>query len=253
MLKRRRLVGTLLTALLLGACADSGPADPSDPSWPRPMAAANAPLIVDIPADNPGPPVYTFAFFGGAEPPLGYIPNDGTWAAITFYRETSCIPGDFDLLLVGDLQPLNPPDDLRPRAFGCDLTISGRAWFEPGGSPPPTQERYVGLGAVPIYFVLLSEIQSIAGDSPADPDAEPDIYIGELAGLPSLNIGSADRLKIVIHNSNQGANPGHEVVDASGAITEGQFAGRSFRYHHNERFDPETGVHSYRAVRISFE
>jgi hypothetical protein len=58
---------------------------------------------------------------------------------------------------------------------------------------------------------------------------------------------------MVIHNSNQGANPGHEVLDATGAITQGHFAGHSFRYHHNERFDPETGVHSYRAVRISFE
>jgi hypothetical protein len=252
MLKRRMLVGTLVTALTLGACADSGPADPSDPSGAPPMAAANAPLIVDIPADHPGPPWYTPVFSGGAEPPFGYIPNDGTWAAVTFYRETSCVPADFNLLLVLDLAPLDPPDDPRPRAFGCDLTVSGRAWFEPAGGIP-TQERYIGLGAVPIYFALLSEVQSVAGDSPSDPDSDPDIYIGELAGLPSLNIGSADRLKIVIHNSNQGANPGHEVVDASGAITQGQFAGRPFRYHHNERFDPETGVHSYRAVRISFE
>jgi hypothetical protein len=252
MLKYGMLVGTLVTALTLGACADSGPADPSDPSGSPQMASANAPLIRDIPADIPGPPVYTFVFSGGAEPPLGYIPNDGTWAAVTFRRDPSCVPADFDLLLVRDLQPLDPPNDLRPRAFGCELTVSGRAWFEPEGGIP-TQERYVGLGAVPIYFVLLSEVQSIAGDSPADPDSDPDIYIGELAGLPSLNIGSADWFKFVTHNSNQGANPGHEVLDASGAITQGQFAGRLFRYHSNERFDPETGVHSYRAVRISFE
>jgi hypothetical protein len=252
MLKCGMLVGTLVTALTLGACADSGPADPSDPSGSPQMASANAPLIVDIPADIPGPPWYTLVFSGGAQPPLGYIPNDGTWAAVPFWRETSCVPADFDLLLVLDLQPLDPPNDLRPRAFGCELTVNGRAWFEPEGGIP-TQERYIGLGAVPIYFVLLSEVQSIAGDSPTDPDSDPDIYIGELAGLPSLNIGHADRFEMVIHNSNQGANPGHEVLDARGVITQGHFAGRPFRYHHNERFDPETGVHSYRAVRISFE
>lgn len=252
MLKCRMLVGTLVTSLTLGACADSGPADPSDPSGSPLMKAANAPLIVDIPADHPGPPWYTLVFSGGAEPPSGYIPNDGTWAAVTFWRNPSCVPADFDLLLVLDLQPLDPPNDARPRAFGCELTVNGRAWFAPEGGIP-TQERYIGLGAVPIYFVLLSEVQSVAGDSPTDPDSDPDIYIGELAGLPSLNIGSADRFEMVIHNSNQGANPGHEVVDATGALTQGHFAGHSFRYHHNERFDPETGVHSYRAVRISFE
>ncbi len=252
MLEQRMLVGTLVTALTLGACADSGPADPSVP-WESPqLAAANAPVILDIPADHPGPPWYTLVFSGGAEPPLGYIPNDGTWAAVPFFRETSCVPGDFDLLQVLDLQPLDPPDDPRPRAFGCELTLSGRVWFESGGGIP-TQERYAGLGAVPIFFVLLSEVQSVAGDSPADADSDPDMYIGELAGLPSLNIGHADRFDMVVHNSNQGANPGHEVVDASGTITEGHFAGRPFRYHHNERFDPETGEHSYRAVRISFE
>jgi hypothetical protein len=252
MLQCRMLVGTLVTAMTLGACADSGPADPSDPSGSPLMKAANAPLIVDIPADHPGPPWYTLVFSGGAEPPSGYIPNDGTWAAVPFWRDPSCVPGDFDLLQVLDLQPLDPPNDPRPRAFGCELTVNGRAWFESGGGIP-TQERYIGLGAVPIYFVLLSEVQAVAGDSPTDPDSDPDIYIGELAGLPSLNIGSADRFEMVIHNSNQGANPGHEVLDATGAITQGHFAGHSFRYHHNERFDPETGVHSYRAVRISFE
>jgi hypothetical protein len=252
MLNRRMLVGTMVTALTLGACADSGPADPSDPSGALPMAAANAPLIVDIPADHPGPPWYTLVFSGGAEPPSGYIPNDGTWAAVTFWREPSCVPADFNLLLVLDLEPLDPPDDFRPRAFGCDLTVSGRVWFVPGITIP-TQERYFGLGAVPIYFALLSEVQSVAGDSPADPDSDPDIYIGELAGLPSLNIGYADRFEMVIHNSDKAANPGHEVADARGTIGQGLFAGRPFRYHHNERFDPETGVHSYRAVRISFE
>jgi hypothetical protein len=252
MLKCRMLVGTLVTALTLGACADSGPADPSDPSVSPLMKAANAPIIRDIPEDIPGPPVYTWVFSGGAEPPLGYIPNDGTWAAITFRRQPACVPADFNLLLVRDLQPLDPPDDPRPRAFGCSLTVRGRAWFESSGGIP-TQERDLGLGAVPIYFVLHSEVQSVAGDSPTDPDSDPDIYIGELAGLPSLNIGSADRFEMVIHNSNQGANPGHEVLDASGTITQGQFAGHPFSYHHNERFDPETGVHSYRAVRISFE
>ena len=251
MQQRGTLAGILVTAMALGACADSGPVDPSDPSASPRMSAANAPLIVDIPAEHPGPPWYTLVLSGGAFPPLGHIPNDGTWAAIPFWREPSCVPDDFNLLLVLDLQALDPPDDPRPRAFGCELTVDGKLWFDPAGGIP-TQERYRGLGEVPIYFVLLSEVQGIADDSPHDPDSDPDIYMDELAGLPSLNIGSAERFDMVIHNSNQGA-PGHEVLDAAGVITEGDFAGQPFRYHHNERFDPEAGVHSYRAVRISFE
>ncbi|HEX6104873.1 MAG TPA: hypothetical protein VFZ26_04775, partial [Gemmatimonadales bacterium] len=205
-------------------------------------ARARAPTIKDVPADDPGPPWYTPVFGGGPVLPGAYIPSDGTWAAVVFWREPACIPATFDLLRLMDI----------PAAFACPLTVAGRAWFSPG-SPIPTQERYDGLGAVPVAFVLLSELQAAMGDSPTDLGAEPDLYLAELTALPSFNLGAADVFRTVIHNSTQAANPGHEVVDARGSIQSGPFAGRRFRYHHNERFDPESGIHSFQSVVIAFD
>lgn len=234
-----RQLRTMVTAslvLALVACGGDAPVEPEGP------ALARAPIIKRIPADDPGPPWYTPVFGGGPVLPGAYIPNDGTWAAIAFWRQPACIPADFNLLLL-----MNPP-----AAFGCALTVEGKAWFSEG-SPIPLQERYTGLGAVPIGFVLLQELQAAMGDGPSDPDADPDLYFPELAALPSFSLGVADGFRTVIHNSSQAANPGHETVDARGHIVSGPLAGRAFRYHHNERFDPESGVHSFRAVTIRFE
>lgn len=228
-------------ALALGACGENLPTGPGAPAA-APLVPAVALAIAEIPADNPGPPWYTPVFGGGPSLPGAYIPNDGTWAAVVFWRDPACIPPDFNLLQVFD----------PPAAFGCALTIEGRAWFRLG-EMLPTQERYNGLGAVPVVFVLLSDLQQAMGDAASDPDADPDLYLGELTSLPSYNLGTAESFRTVIHNSSQAANPGHEVVDASGVIISGPLAGETFAYHHNERFDPETGIHSFQNVKINFE
>ena len=43
------------------------------------------------------------------------VPNDGVWAAITFYRNLECVPTDFNLL--GFYDGL--------RALQCTLTVEG--------------------------------------------------------------------------------------------------------------------------------
>lgn len=235
-----RTIVMVSLALGVGACGERVPVEPEASLQAGAPALASAPLIKEVPEDDPGPPWYTPVFGGGPTLPGAYIPNDGIWAAVVFWRDPACVPADFNLLRL-----MNPPF-----AFGCDLTVAGRAWFD--GPPPPLQERYWGLGRVPVVFVLLSELVPAMGDAPADPDADPDLYMDELAALPSFNIGYADVFRTVIQNSNKAANPGHEVVDARGTIDAGMLAGREFRYHHNERFDPETGVHSFQSVLISF-
>lgn len=238
-----RTIVMVSLALGVGACGERVMVEPDGSSQGGPLASAGAPIVKDVPEDDPGPPWYTPVFGDGPTLPGAYIPNDGIWAAVVFWRDPGCVPADFDLL-----QLLNPP-----LAFACGLTVAGRVWFGPSETPPPLQERYWGLGRVPVAFVLLRELVPAMGDAAADMDADPDLYMDELTALPSFNIGYADLFRTVIQNSSKAANPGHEVVDARGTIEAGTLAGREFRYHHNERFDPGTGVHSFQNVLISFD
>ena len=111
--------------------------------------AQGQPVIQTIPSPGvPGPPFYAnFA--------ADFMPTDGRMVAIAFYREPSCIPLDFNLLM-----QFNPP-----AAFSCTLTIEGKRWWrDPATDPFPFQLRYSGLGAVPIYFVDADELSAATDD-----------------------------------------------------------------------------------------
>ena len=192
--------------------------------FPALVVRANPPVIQYFPSPElPGPPWY-------ANFSADFIPTDDGTVGIAFLREPSCIPTDFNLLLFFDV----------PAAFGCELTIEGKVWWhDPETDPFPFQERYTGLGAVPIYFVDEAELAAATQDGV--------LTIGELQALPSLLIGFADSYLDVVHNSNQGgAGKGHEVLNASGTILQ---SGLPFYFHYTEEFDPDTGVHTLR-VRI---
>jgi hypothetical protein len=192
------------------------------------QSGAGAPSISRVPAEDSGPPFYTPVFIGGAAPPSGFVPTDGNWAAIHWYRDPSCVPGGFNLLKV-----FNPP-----AAFGCRLTIQGEVWRHEPGDQIPFQEHYTESGSVPIYFVRLSELTSAVSDGM--------LTIGELQGLPSLLVGHASGYRSVIHNSNQASNHGHETLTARGQLTDG----RSFHFHYDEKFIG--GQHTLQSVRIEF-
>jgi len=194
-------------------------------------SAQGRPVIQTFPAPGlPGPPFYSnFA--------ATFMPNDDGIVGIAFYREPSCIPIDFNLLVQFNA----------PAAFGCTLTIEGKRWLRnPATDPIPFQLRYSGLGAVPIYFVDDQELSTAAADGV--------VTIAELQALPSLLIGIADDFHQVIHNSNQapGAqkqanDKGHEELDATGTILG---SGLPFFFHYIEEFDPRTNVHTFRGARI---
>ena len=193
--------------------------------------SAQGPIIQTIPSPGvPGPPFY-------ANLSADFMANDGKMVGIAFYREPSCVPINFNLLV-----QFNPP-----AAFGCTLTIEGKRWSRnPATDPFPFQIRYVGLGAVPIYFVRTDELAAAVGDGV--------LTITELQALPSLVVGIADDFHQVIHNSNQapGAqkqehNKGHEELDATGTILG---SGLPFFFHYTEEFDPQTNVHTFRGARI---
>jgi hypothetical protein len=158
------------------------------------------------------------------------VVTDGGWVGIVFYRSPECVPPEFNLLDWRD----------RPAAFDCALTVEGEEWWHDLSAPPPFQTHERGLGAVPVYFVALSELQAAMADDV--------LTIAELQTLPSLLIGQASFLEDVVHNTSD-QNHGHSVLVARGTLEDG----RSFELRYNEKFLPETGQHVFQGVKISFE
>jgi hypothetical protein len=207
------------------------------------FAAALGPFVVPAANAQGGPVIETFPAPGVPDPPFyanfgaTFMPSDDGAVGIAFYRQPSCIPVDYNLLVVF----------AGPSAFSCELTVRGKRWWhDPATDPFPFQVRIWGLGAVPIYFVDEAELAAAAADGV--------LTIGELQALPSLLIGVAQSFEQVIHNSNQapGAeeqqkSKGHEVLTAHGTITQ---SGLPFFFHYIEQFDPHTGIRTFITVRI---
>jgi len=212
-LMRRKNLGAILTAALIALAVGMSP---------RALAAQPRPVILTSPAETPGQ--FTYAF-------VNPFANDGEWVAIDFHRDPGCsqIAG-FNLLLFVDF----------PNAFACPLTVDMREWWiaedlaiagGPWQSPPglpsfrtPSQARWLGKGAVPIYFVNLLELLDAIGDGV--------LTVSELEGLPSLMIGHATKYQFLQLNSGRvNSHPtmrsGHTQTVAHGLLEDG----RSFQFH----------------------
>lgn len=100
--------------------------------------------------------------------PIGSL-HDGEWVAIPFWRSPELIPEDFNLI-----------DTFDANAIGLPLLVEG--FLRLGDTGPPSWEAR-GLGAVPFWFVHLSELEAAAADG--------ELTIGELSALDSLVTGSA--------------------------------------------------------------
>jgi len=201
-----------LAALLLLAVACSESATAPDATGPAadPTLAngGNEGLVVlSAPGESPGPPFWTILANGG------FLPHDGTWAAVPFLRDYTapgCIPPGQDLAVI-----------VGPLAFGCPMTVEGHEHWQngPGIDPAPRQTKYRGLGAVPIVFVRLDEIEAAMADG---------LRLDELLGLPSAVVGHADRYNetdILGVSGPLGPGRGMYKISASGELTDG----RSFR------------------------
>lgn len=170
-----KVLACLGAVALLAACSD-GPAAPggeADTSVEQVATGSEAYVVFKTPEESPGPPFWTILANGP------FLPHDGTWAAIPFLRELGCVPPGQDLTVI-----VGPP------AFGCTLTIEGHEHWQngPGVDPAPRQTVYRGLGAVPIVFAHLSEVQAAMAGG---------LTLAELMGLPSAVVGYADRYKEV--------------------------------------------------------
>lgn len=185
-------------------------------------AHSNGLIIQTFPSgDNPGPPLYVSGLSLGLTE-FGATRTDGEWVAITFVREPTCaaLPDDYNLLSAPNI----------PAVFGCPLTIEGMVWLRDPSNPlDPVKAKHRGLGAVPVYFVGLSEFESAVMDGV--------LTIVELNGLSSLMIGYASYQLDVIQFPQNG-RPGMHSIVSRGELQDG----RSFE--HNSVVVGKENVHT---------
>lgn len=157
-----------------------------------------------VPGDSPGLPLYT-----RTDPP--FLFHTDQWAAIVFYRNPDCVPGDFNLLQFP-----------HPGAFACDLTVSGFELREKGQTVEVAPRQAVSSGlAVPVWFVDWPTLQPFLIDNV--------LTKSELESLNPLK-GQAGSYHEILHPFAPPGVPGgaevpHLTITASGVLPDG----RSFR------------------------
>lgn len=138
--------------------------------------------------------------------------DDGETAVIIFYRPPSCIPAQFNLLDFFDF-----PGAAGPGAFGCNPPTTDSIEFWRNGPDvdfAPVSAKLRGLGAVPMWFVSLAEIEAARADDV--------LTIGELEALPSLRKGSASYYREILRPSGSPSQrPNGIRVTARGELEDG--------------------------------
>ena len=138
--------------------------------------------------------------------------DDGETAVIIFYRPPSCIPAQFNLLDFFDF-----PGAAGPGAFGCNPPTTDSIEFWRNGPDvdfAPVSAKFRGLGAVPMWFVSLAEIEAARADDV--------MTIGELEALPSLRKGSATYYREILRPSGSPSQrPNGIRVSARGEMEDG--------------------------------
>ena len=157
-----------------------------------------------IPQDGQ-PPQYT----GGAGPGFQtdgslFAVHDSDWAVIPFWRSTTCIPANFNLL-----------DQFDPNAESCELLISGFAKLQAGTFLPMSWEVRA-VSEVPVWFVSWAQLQTAMADGV--------LTMNELSSLDTLIVGTATFYQEQNHTF-FGHQVSHLSLRASGSLEDG----RSFR------------------------
>ncbi|NUQ85699.1 MAG: hypothetical protein HUU11_13380 [Anaerolineales bacterium] len=190
------IAGLVLLAAVISSCAGlntpESPADTSNTVEIQPTeapATAEAKEPVRIEADGEVP---FYARFGENE-----TFSDGEWTVIVFYRSPDCIPADFNLN-----QFFHFPNNDGPGAFACapPTTTSIEYWANgPQTDPAPLIAEMTGRGAVPVWFIAQAEVEAAMADGV--------VTIGELAELPSRQIGTAATYTELLHPGQSNPQP----------------------------------------------
>jgi hypothetical protein len=196
--------------------------------WVRAEAAENGLVRTAWPsAEDPGMP-----FYARVELLPPFIFNDGNWAAIVFYRDTNCVPDDFNLISFFDV----------PAAFGCPHTVQGTSlWHGAPFNGAPKISNINGAGAVPVWFVPWAAVQDQAR-------ADGVLTIAQLEQVEGRLVGYADNYTEMLqpHSDPAFGGGGHPnpkmIVDARGQLEDG----RQFSLHINWMHD------EVKAIKIQF-
>jgi hypothetical protein len=182
-------------------------------------SAVQGNIRLNVPRDNE-PPFYArisgYEFIGSEN-----VLRTDEWAAIVFYRQPRCVPGDFNLLSFFDFSLFGIP-----QASRCPLTVEGfEIWpAPPGPGIAPIHTVSWGLGAVPVWFVAWSEMQDLLADRI--------VTVPELESASTLRKGLADFYHETLHPPAVGpltdaAQVGFMTIEASGSLE----GGRQFEFH----------------------
>ena len=180
-------IAAFLLLLLLAACGPSETAEaPQSADQAAERTESNSektgdgdPVVIDSGGEVP-----FYARFGEHE-----TFGDGEWTVIVFYRSPDCIPAEFNLNEFFDF-----PGESGPGAFGClPPTINAIETWQNGPEvdQAPLIAEITGRGAVPIWFLAQSEMESAMSDGV--------VTVGELAELPSRLVGTASTYTELLH------------------------------------------------------
>jgi hypothetical protein len=145
------------------------------------------------------PPFYTFGGIGLMPDGSLFSVNDGEWAAIAFYRSPEDAPDGFDFL-----------NDFDPNVGEAGLHVLGDVLLDDAGNV--VRAGVTGLGAVPIWFVRVEELEALAADETLTKE--------ELMDAQSLVVGYASRYGE--ENHLEGVHPvSHLTIVAGGDLEDG--------------------------------
>jgi hypothetical protein len=170
------------------------------------LALGLAPASANVRFDDDVIPAYARIAAGPVTGGVEEVFHTAEWAAIPFYRPPACVPADFNLLDFFDI----------PRVFGCgpQTVQTSTIWRNgPGIDQAPIMAQSRGLGAVPVWFVSWPELEAAMADG--------ELTIGELAGLPSLLVGTASFYTETLHPT-QAAQVPLTVFVARGMLDDGR-------------------------------
>lgn len=185
-------------------------------------ALAQPPLKLDFPSMSPGIPAY--ARLELLIPDFD-VPKNEHWAAIVFYRDPDCVPGDFNLGTFFD-----PPIG-GPGAFACELLVEGHElWANgPGLDPAPFYVLSRNLTPnLPVWFVSWPELRALFDTG--------QVTVTALRALPSLVRGWAWSFEERLHPNETAADPAI-TISARGRLEDGRLFALGWHFQQSADLD----------------
>jgi hypothetical protein len=211
---------------ILASCESDTASTPTAPDARLARAADVSRL--SVPDEHPNGPFYSMI---GLSPISGVLrlPHTEEWGAVPLLREPSCIPPDFNLLLV-----------FHPAALSCPSLLAGHLIGTGFGTPQMVliQSQLHGAGDVPIVFASWDDLAAAVQDDV--------LTLSELLALPSAFVADASRYRETVVTGSQPPGGVAFRLTASGSTP----GGDSFRLHYVDQ-GPESDVSA--VAQIVFE